>query len=111
LTPALSPAVSDNAVTPYDRPASAVPQRDVANPKRAASIAVVAPAARTEQDRAVVVRRGDTLWSIAARALGDDARDAEVDSEWRRWFAANRNVIGSDPNLITPGMRLIAPTD
>ncbi|WP_307875275.1 LysM peptidoglycan-binding domain-containing protein [Frankia nepalensis] len=57
----------------------------------------------------VVVLRGDSLWTIAARHLGPAATDAQVASEWRRWWAANRDVIGPDPNLIHPGQRLRPP--
>ncbi len=60
-------------------------------------------------DDAVVVHRGDTLWSIAARRLGAGASDAEIAAEWPRWHAANRHVIGADPDLILPGQRLRAP--
>jgi nucleoid-associated protein YgaU len=59
--------------------------------------------------RVVVVRSGDTLWSIAARHLGAHASDAEVAHEWRRWYAANADVIGPDPGLITPGQHLQTP--
>jgi nucleoid-associated protein YgaU len=58
----------------------------------------------------VVVRRGDTLWEIAARALGKHATAAEIAAEWPRWYAANRAVIGADPDLIHPGTVLRAPT-
>ena len=57
----------------------------------------------------IVVLRGDTLWSIAARHLGPAARAADIDAEWRRWLAANREVIGDDPNLILPGQLLRPP--
>lgn len=59
--------------------------------------------------REVVVRAGDTLWDLAARALGPDAEPAQVDRAWRRWYAANRAVIGPDPDLLHPGQRLRAP--
>ncbi|MGV9811250.1 transglycosylase family protein [Streptomyces cellulosae] len=42
------------------------------------------------------VRPGDTLSGIAARHGTD----------WRRLYAANRDVIGDDPDLIVPGQRL-----
>jgi len=61
------------------------------------------PAAR------VTVRRGDTLWSIAAHRLGPSATGADIDAEWHRWFVANRKVIGDDANRITPGELLIPP--
>jgi nucleoid-associated protein YgaU len=57
----------------------------------------------------VEVRRGDTLWSIAAHRLGPSASGADIDAEWRRWFAANRKVIGDDANRIAPGELLIPP--
>ena len=60
-------------------------------------------------DDEVVVRRGDTLWHLAARALGPSAAAAEIAAEWPRWWRANRDVIGADPDLLVPGTRLRAP--
>ncbi len=57
----------------------------------------------------VTVRRGDTLWSIAAAHLGSGATDAEVAAEWPRWYEANRAVIGDDPDVVAPGQQLQAP--
>lgn len=57
----------------------------------------------------VVVLRGDTLWSIAARHLGPGANAAEITAEWHRWLSTNRDVIGADPNLILPGQELLPP--
>ncbi|HYN28373.1 MAG TPA: LysM domain-containing protein, partial [Dermatophilaceae bacterium] len=62
---------------------------------------------RTEEE--VVVRRGDTLWTIAARHLGAGATDAEVARAWPRWYDANAAVIGADPDLLLPGQRLLPP--
>jgi nucleoid-associated protein YgaU len=45
--------------------------------------------------------RGDTLWALAARRLGDPFR-------WRELFAANRDVV-EDPDLISPGEELQIP--
>jgi len=69
------------------------------------------PSANSE-DRVVelVVHRGDSLWSIAARHLGPEATTSQIDAEWHRWFAANRLVIGDDPNAIRPGQVLSSPT-
>lgn len=58
---------------------------------------------------AVTVRAGDSLWSLAAQALGPDADAARVAQEWPRWWAANRSVVGDHPDLIHPGDRLSAP--
>ncbi len=55
------------------------------------------------------MRRGDTLWALAARRLGPDATDAEIAAEWPRWYGANDAVIGSDPDLLLPGQRLSPP--
>jgi len=57
----------------------------------------------------VVVVRGDTLWSIAARHLPPDATAADVASAVQRWHAANADVVGDDPDLILPGQVLTAP--
>src|SRR5207253_1287172 len=58
----------------------------------------------------VVVHRGDSLWRIAARNLDPAATTQEVAVAWPQWWAANRDVIGDDPDLIHPGQRLSAPT-
>lgn len=57
----------------------------------------------------VVVRSGDTLWAIAARQLRPGASDREITIAWHAWYAANRSVIGPDPDLIRPGQQLHAP--
>lgn len=57
----------------------------------------------------VVVRRGDSLWVIAARHLDAGAGAAEIAAEWPRWYSANRELIGPDPDLLRPGQRLRPP--
>jgi resuscitation-promoting factor RpfA len=57
----------------------------------------------------VHVARGDSLWSIAARRLGPGATPAAVSAEWHRWHAANRDVIGPDPDRLLAGTTLRAP--
>jgi nucleoid-associated protein YgaU len=88
------------------RPAK--PDRPIAPP---ADIGLVStsPTVGRSPDEEVVVRRSDTLWSIAARHLGDHASAAEIAHEWPRWFAANRPVIGADPDRLVPGQRLVPP--
>ncbi|MFI1369820.1 LysM peptidoglycan-binding domain-containing protein [Streptomyces griseochromogenes] len=57
------------------------------------------PAAHTDRSAsrgAYTVREGDTLSAIAARH----------GTTWQRIYAANKKVIGDDPNLIVPGQRL-----
>lgn len=63
----------------------------------------------SSEETPVIVRRGDTLWDIAARHLGEGATDAQIARVWPRWWAANREVIGPDPDLILPGTRLVPP--
>ncbi len=119
----LAPAPSGS-----DPSAGAVPRAPASVPDAPASVPVpgwvpapptVRPAPGTELlaraprpapvDDAVVVHRGDTLWSIAARHLAPGASDAEIAAAWPRWYAANRAVIGPDPQLILPGQRLRPP--
>ena len=57
----------------------------------------------------IIVKRGDTLWDIAARHLGTGASYGEIALEWPQWYAANRMVIGSNPDQLRPGERLRAP--
>ena len=59
----------------------------------------------------VVVVRGDSLWSIAARHLPEGADDAQVAAAWPAWYAANADVVGSDPDVLLPGQVLVVPTD
>jgi len=76
-------------------------------------VRVLSPAPRDIAPRdapaEVVVRRGDSLWAIAARHLGHDASDAEIARAWPAWFEANRRVVGDDPDLLRPGQVLRAP--
>jgi hypothetical protein len=56
---------------------------------------------------------GECLWLIAEdqlRDLGRDPTDAEVERAVDRWWAANRDVLGPDPDLIHPGQVLTPPT-
>ena len=58
----------------------------------------------------VTVVRGDSLWVIAARHLGPQATRQQVARVWPRWYAANRAVIGPNPNLILVGQVLTVPS-
>ena len=65
--------------------------------------------AGVQPDDEVVVRRGDSLWTLAARHLGPGATVAEIAAEWPRWFEVNRHQIGGNPDRLIPGERLRAP--
>lgn len=87
------------------------PQRPPAPRRHHVDVGTVAVAPiRGHEPAPVVVRRGDTLWSIAARHLGAGATDADVAREWPRWWRANRAVVRADPDLLLPGQVLAPPT-
>ena len=80
-------------------------------PDRPAAAAPPAPPASDRGRATVVVRPGDTLWSIAAASLGSDPSAATTARAWPRWWAANRDRIGSHPDSLRPGQVLVAPRD
>jgi hypothetical protein len=61
------------------------------------------------EPRAVTVLAGDTLWDIAAFAMGPEATDVEIAREWPRWYEANRDIIGQTPDVLLPGQILQPP--
>jgi resuscitation-promoting factor RpfA len=56
------------------------------------------------------VQSGDTLWDIAARALGTDDV-VRIARYWPAIYRANRATIGDDPNLVRPGQLLTLPPE
>ena len=100
------PSWSPEAPASPARPASPDDQRALI---KLVSRGPAASASSADGTDGVVVHRGDTLWSIAARHLGPAATASDIDAEWHRWFATNRDVIGHDPNLIAPGQLLSPP--
>ena len=52
-----------------------------------------------EETQYYVVRKGDCLWRIAERQLGDGRR-------WQELYERNRKSIGGNPDLILPGEKL-----
>jgi len=60
--------------------------------------------------RSYVIRPGDTLWDIAEAHLAPSQRSpSRIDRYWRQVHAANRDVLGDDPDLIHPGARVVLP--
>jgi hypothetical protein len=81
-----------------------LPDRAVAPPRRTGALPSAPGVAAV-----VVVRPGDTLWSIATRGMPRDSTDSGIAARWRDIYAANRSLIGPDPDLIVPGQRLVLP--
>lgn len=98
-SPAPPPGPAGPAPRPAARPHPAPPRPQLHSP---------APEGR-HLAAPVLVRPGDSLWSLAARALGPGATDRQVATSWPAWWSANRQVIGEDPDLLQPGMRLVPP--
>lgn len=61
-------------------------------------------------EQGITVQPGDTLWSLCAGHLGPYATDVEIAQAWPTWYAANRQLIGPDPDLLLPGQVLRIPT-
>lgn len=87
------------------------PVRPAAPPRVSSAPEALLPALRHETTTVdqVVVHRGDNLWDITARYLGEGATDSEIAVEWPRWYEANRDVLGDDPDHIEPGQLLVPP--
>jgi len=83
------------------------PRRQQGGRHRSAESAT--PTTGTSGPHSVLVQPGDSLWSIAADHLPNDADDAQIDAAWHTWYRTNRLLIGADPDLIQPGLRLRSP--
>jgi nucleoid-associated protein YgaU len=97
------PATSDVQPQWQPRPPVTAPRLVTSAPVRAA---LEVPGTVQHE---VAVRAGDSLWTIAARALGPKASDVEIALEWPRWFEANKAAIGNNPDVLLPGQILRAP--
>lgn len=93
-----------------DWPAAGQPAGVASPPIPGAPPATARPASGQRRSE-VLVRPGDNLWTIAGRQLPPGATDAQIAAAWPRWYLANRSVVGSDPDLLLPGQRLIPPTN
>jgi LysM repeat protein len=100
LTAAVSGA-SPNAVSGASAKAVSVAPATAAGAATATDAATQPTATQPQPAATYVVQPGDTLSSIAA-ALA-------VAGGWLALYAANRSVIGSDPNHIFPGTVLVLP--
>lgn len=110
-TAAATPAATSPPAAAPTSPAAEAPLRAVTIPALPAP-AVPAPvlADPAAPQAGIVVRPGDCLWHLAARALGPAATPRQVADAWPTWWSANRAVIGDDPDLLRPGTTLLPPT-
>ena len=69
--------------------------------RRLAIVALLCLGASADDARVHVVRRGESLWSIAAEVVGDPWL-------WPALYRANRDQI-ADPHTLYPGQRLAIP--
>jgi nucleoid-associated protein YgaU len=114
-----TPSVPDWPAAPTlsDRPRDPAPPAAASASPAAASPAPATPAAVPDWPApapgAHVVLRGECLWSIAEADLrvrtGADPVPAAVAAAVQRWWAANAEVIGDDPDLLLPGQVLTPP--
>jgi hypothetical protein len=100
-----SPATPLSDIDPGWQPAA-----PVAGPGLLAAPAVRAVEEAGIETHAVAVLAGDTLWDIAAQAMGPGASDVEIAMQWPRWYEANRAVIGQNPDALLPGQILQPPS-
>ena len=70
----------------------------------AAAPTVKAKPAEPAETRPHVVKRGESLWSIARDQLGDGTRYLEL-------VDLNAEVLGGHPDFIAPGLELLLPVD
>lgn len=119
-TPTQSPTLSPTRPVVATPPAPQfIPERPVVRPSPTPTVGPPPrrlPMEETSPDKppredSLVVTRGDSLWSIVATRLGPGATDAEVAAAWPRWWAANKHVIGPDPDVLLPGQVLRPPAE
>jgi Tol biopolymer transport system component len=60
-------------------------------------------------ERTVIVKPGDSLWSLSEERLGPEASPQQVYDYTTQLYTLNRKRIGSDPNLIFPQQKLVLP--
>ncbi len=107
-----SPTASGPAAPTLTPPAPMVPRAPVPVVPQAVEDPTPDPAPADSTPgtgHSVTVAPDDTLWRIAAAALGPEATDADIDNAWRAWYVANQEVVGDDPDLIVPGQVLSIP--
>ncbi|MFF4397920.1 transglycosylase family protein [Streptomyces sp. NPDC001480] len=90
-----APAAASNGTTAATKSAPSAPSKPAKAPQRSTEH-TNRSSSRSAAHGNYTVREGDTLSKIAARH----------GTTWQRIYAANKSVIGGDPDLIVPGQRL-----
>ncbi len=93
--------VSKPTVAPTAKPAATLTPKPVRPPQTAPQREPQARRPAATPGGRYVVKRGDTLWDIAAVTLGNPAK-------WPSLYEANRGTL-SRPSLIHPGQTLVIP--
>lgn len=88
-----------SAVVAVPDPVRSAPAAEVSLPGGTRAPAVEVPAE-------VVVKRGDSLWSLAEDQLGPDADETALTRAVEHLHRVNLDVIGADPDLLLPGQVL-----
>jgi LysM domain-containing protein len=110
-TTAVGPALADSGHAAPGASPGVASLTGLPLPDRAIGAGPATPAAgpgARPRPREVVVRPGDSLWSIAEGLLGPAADDVEVTAAWHRLHRANLSRV-DDPDLIRPGQHLVVP--
>lgn len=77
--------------------------------KRNADAITPATTPETEGTTRMVIKPGDSLWSISEERLRPDATPQQVANEVDRIHMLNRSRIGGDSDLIFPGQEILLP--
>ena len=92
----VSPTATESTYQPTE-PYTYTPPATPREPYGGASTSETYSGGRTH-----TVAKGDTLFQLARTYYGDQAK-------WKTIYEANRSTIGSDPNKIRVGQRLVIP--
>ncbi|MCM2389563.1 transglycosylase family protein [Streptomyces albipurpureus] len=109
-----APQVSPDRGQSADRGDRAAAQSERTSPKKAAAPRAAAPAAQPKATPTAVPTQREGYTVTHGDSLSKIAKSEQVKGGWQRLYSQNRPVIGSDPDMIHPGQRLVvrmqAPT-
>jgi LysM repeat protein len=103
-----TPDGKTSAITPSLPVAVSVPGSSTAKSPAGTAGASPAAAAGTCAGTVHTVRPGDTLWSIAAKAV-KSTDTGRVNVAWHRLYSANHPPLGDNPSLVPVGSKICVP--